>query len=86
MKDIISNLVVSQAKTTMLESIKNTDDINFLKKEFTKTLNEKWQFESNWNELKKWLKEQINNLYFNEVDVLEVLDKMQELEGKDERN
>lgn len=40
---------------------------------------------NNWNELKKWLKEEEN--YKNEetwVNIQEVLDKMQEMEGNNE--
>lgn len=44
-KELIANLLVNSSKKTMLDVIENTDDIEFLKTEFTKTLNEKWDLQ-----------------------------------------
>lgn len=41
-KDFIANLLVNQSKKTMIDSIDNTDDIDFLKKELKKQLRENW--------------------------------------------
>lgn len=44
-RKFIENHLVNSAKNTMLDVIENTGDIEFLKTEFTKTLNEKWDLE-----------------------------------------
>jgi len=83
-ENIIENLIVNQAKQIMLDSITGIGDIDFLKKEFTKTLREKWKLESNWKELKKWLEDYKNISTIQGCKVFyqeKILNKMQELEG-----
>ena len=43
MERFVSEIIVNQAKNTMINSIRNTDDIEWLKQEFEKTLREKWE-------------------------------------------
>ena len=44
-KELIANLLVQSSKKAMLDFIEVTDDIEFLRTEFTKTLKEKWDLQ-----------------------------------------
>lgn len=46
LQSIIEKQIIYNARQAMLDSIKNTNDIMFLKTEFAKTLHEKWQLQS----------------------------------------
>lgn len=58
-KDFIANLLVNQSKKTMIESIDNTDDIDFLKKELKKQLRENWDRQQDKDNLIKYLENKI---------------------------
>lgn len=94
-RKFIENHLVNSAKNTMLDVIENTNDIEFLRTEFTKTLKEKWELEQERDKYKSIVEELrtdgelfIHNLEYEEDDYIEgqvetyrvVLNKIKELE------
>ena len=75
MECFVSEIIVNQAKNTMINSIRNTDDIEWLKQEFEKTLREKWEKDKQLNDIKRILKE-CKMLYPHEFDWEEQVDNM----------
>lgn len=58
-KNFIANLLVNQNKKAMIDSIDNTDDIDFLKKELKKQLRENWDRQEDKDNLINYLEDSI---------------------------
>lgn len=61
-KDFIANLLINKSKQTMIDSIDNTDDIDFLKKELKKQLRENWNRQEDKVNLIKYLEDKIYSI------------------------
>lgn len=54
-EDIIKNLIINNAKTSMLESIDGIDDIDFLKKELKEHLRNEFDLQQRIDNALEWI-------------------------------
>lgn len=70
-RKFIEKHLVNSAKKTMLDVIKTTNDIEFLRTEFTKTLKEKWELEQERDKYKSIVEKAIK--YIEETPIGRIL-------------